>query len=503
MSAVSAPVEPEAFVPVREGVYGDRVAAIEPGGVEYIADSERHGKARSLFYAWTSPNLEFATVFIGVLPIAIFGGGFGLTLLGLALGTLLGSLSHGVLSTFGSRYGVPQLVQSRASFGFWGNLLPAALNAITSGAGWVAVNSVSGAFALVTFTKLVGHGVPQPSYLVALAVIVAIELAVAFFGYNMVHGFERVVFPVIGIIFLLCTIQIFANSHLGTGFNAKAPAAAGGQLGAFILAVYLAFSYSASWNPYAADYSRYLPRATSPRAIAVAAASGMFVSCLLLEAAGAAAATVAKTNWVSGNPTDQFVIPLDHRLAIVATLAIAVGAVAANILNIYSGALSFLSLGITIPGRYRRAITAALSGVVGFAIAANSANGPGSKYESFLLLNTYWIVPFLAVVLVDYVRRRGAYAQAEFFDRARPIWQGVTAMVAGILLSTPFWNNSPLDGFAHVVGVVAKNQPQLGDISCLVGAVVSAAVYALLPRPRPYQPAESKATAQPAAVTTA
>ncbi|GAC1339772.1 MAG: cytosine permease [Candidatus Dormibacteria bacterium] len=482
MSAVSAPVEPDAFVPVREGEYGERVAAIEPGGVEFIAQAERHGRPRDLFYAWTSPNLEFATVFIGVLPMAIFGGGFALTVVGLALGTLLGSVSHGLFSTFGPRYGVPQLVQSRASFGFWGNLLPAALNAVTSGAGWVAVNSVSGAFALVTFTKLVGHGVPQPSYLLALAVIVVLELAVAFFGYNMVHGFERVVFPVIGVIFLLCTIAIFTHAHFDTGFNPKAPAAAGGQLGAFILATYLAFSYAASWNPYAADYSRYLPRNTSARSVAVNAAAGMFLSCFVLELAGAAAATVAGTNWVAGIPTDQFVLPLPHLLAIVATLAIAVGAVAANILNIYSGALSFLSMGINV-GRYRRAITAVLSGVVGFAIAANAQTGPGSKYEDFLLFNAYWIVPFLAVVLVDYLRRGGKYAEAEFFDRSRVIWQGITAMVLGIVASVPFWNN-PL-----YTGVVAKGHPELGDVSVIVGAIVSAAVYAVLPRPRPYRAA--------------
>src|SRR5439155_14833878 len=65
--------EVERHVPVREGDYGERVATIEPGGVEYIALKERHGKPIDLFWTWLSPNLEFATVFVGVLGVAVFG----------------------------------------------------------------------------------------------------------------------------------------------------------------------------------------------------------------------------------------------------------------------------------------------------------------------------------------------------------------------------------------------------------------------------------------------
>lgn len=68
--------ELEADIPVREGDYGDRVMAVEPGGIEYIALEERHGTPRQLFWTWNSPNWEFATMFLGVIPIVVFGGGF-------------------------------------------------------------------------------------------------------------------------------------------------------------------------------------------------------------------------------------------------------------------------------------------------------------------------------------------------------------------------------------------------------------------------------------------
>ena len=57
----------EAPVEFREGEYGERVATVEPGGIEEIPDSDRHGKPIQLLWTWTSPNLEFATVFVGAL----------------------------------------------------------------------------------------------------------------------------------------------------------------------------------------------------------------------------------------------------------------------------------------------------------------------------------------------------------------------------------------------------------------------------------------------------
>ncbi|HLQ23694.1 MAG TPA: cytosine permease, partial [Gemmatimonadales bacterium] len=119
--ATTVPVD--VHVPVREGEYGEKVAAIEPGGVEYIPLSERHGKPLDLFWTWMSPNLEFATIYVGVLGIAVFGGSFLSVALGIIVGTAIGSLTHAVLSSWGPKFGVPQMVESRAGFGFLGNAL--------------------------------------------------------------------------------------------------------------------------------------------------------------------------------------------------------------------------------------------------------------------------------------------------------------------------------------------------------------------------------------------
>src|SRR6266581_2144697 len=105
---------------VREGSYGTQVFEVEPGGAEFIPLNERHGRPVQLFWTWTSPNLEFATIFVGVLAVAVFGLGFWQAAVALALGTALGSVTQGILSTRGPSMGVPQMVISRLGFGYWG-----------------------------------------------------------------------------------------------------------------------------------------------------------------------------------------------------------------------------------------------------------------------------------------------------------------------------------------------------------------------------------------------
>jgi purine-cytosine permease-like protein len=115
-----------AGVPIREGVYGDRVGAVEPGGIELISGRERHGRPFDLFWTWTSPNLEFATVFVGVIPVAFFGGGFWPTALALVVGIGLGSLTHGVLSSWGRSSGCRRWCRRAAPSALSGTSCPRA-----------------------------------------------------------------------------------------------------------------------------------------------------------------------------------------------------------------------------------------------------------------------------------------------------------------------------------------------------------------------------------------
>ena len=454
-----ASADAPAGVLVREGDYGESLMTVEPGGAEFIPLHERHGQPLQLFWTWTSPNLEFATVFVGVLAVAAFGLSFWQAVLAIVIGTAGGAAAQGVLSARGPEHGVPQMVLSRLGFGYWGNVLPAGLNSITAGIGWFAVNSVSGTFALNTLTHL-----PK---ILCLIIIVALQIAIAFFGHNLVHTFERYAFPVLAVIFVIATIVILAKSHPGAA-HAAIP-------GGFLLTIGAVFGYAAGWNPYAADYTRYFPPNTSKKAIGWWAAAGLFLSCVVLEIAGAGSATAASAGASLGDPTGTFTGHLPTALADLTLLAIALGAVCANVLNIYSGAMSFVAMGVKLPLALRRAIVALVFGLIGFIVAITGLHDAGAKYTDFLLIISYWIAPWLAVMFCDqFLYRRRSLAEEEglLFNRHYSNWAGPVAMVLGVVLSVWLFSNQ-----TKYVGLVPKHAPSVGDLTFEAGFVITAVVY--------------------------
>src|SRR5437660_11611483 len=108
-----ASADAPAGVLVREGDYGEKVITVEPGGAEFIPLHERHGTPLQLFWTWSSPNMEFATVFVGVLAVAAFGLNFWQAALGIIVGTAIGAVTQSLLSHQDPIHGVPRLVLSR------------------------------------------------------------------------------------------------------------------------------------------------------------------------------------------------------------------------------------------------------------------------------------------------------------------------------------------------------------------------------------------------------
>jgi len=434
----------------------ERRTIVEAGVIEAIPLEARHGSPWQLLATWSAPNLEFATVFVGVIAVAFFGLPFWTAMAAIVVGNALGCVTHGVLSSWGPRDGVAQMVLGRTAFGTRGNILPAALNTVMAGLGWFAVNSVSGALALSTLTGLAPW--------LSLLIIVVIEVGVAFIGHDLVQQFERYATIVLGIVFLLATVFAVAAGHLADGSAGK-PAVA--TFAGITLTMSAAFGYAAGWNPYASDYTRYLPASSSRLATGWAAALGNFVSCTLLMAAGAAAATVV--DFGKGSPTDLFTSAavMPGWIAKLTLLAIAVGAIAANALNIYSGAMSFLAAGVRIPFALRRAIVALGFGVLGFVIALTALPNAGETYENFLLVIAYWIAPWLGVVLTDRALRRGTRIAAFLADDARYVnWAGFISFIVALIVSIALFSNQ-----AQYTGPLAGS---VGDITPFVGFTLAA-----------------------------
>ena len=123
----SSSTTPGSTIEERQREYGSTIVAVEPGGAEPIPLDERHGRPYHLAWVWTSPNLEFATVFVGVLAVVVFGLDLWTAAAAFVVGNALGATFHGVLTSWGPRTGLGQMALSRKAFGYRGNLLPAGL----------------------------------------------------------------------------------------------------------------------------------------------------------------------------------------------------------------------------------------------------------------------------------------------------------------------------------------------------------------------------------------
>ena len=443
---------------VRGGTYGAKINSVEPGGAGFIPLDERHGKPHSLFWTWMSPNLEFTTVYVGVIAVLFFGLTIWQGILAVAVGNLLGSVAHGFLSARGPAFGVPQMVMSRIPFGYRGNILPAGLNTIIAGIGWFAVNSVSGAFALSTLTGI--------SREISLVLVVAIQIIIAFFGHNFIQAFERIAFPLLALAFILAIFTIVPNADVSL-------APGGGGIGGFLLALGTAFGYSAGWNPYAADYTRYLSPNAPKVATGVWAGLGVFVSCTVLMSLGVVSATLVAAP--DASPTDVFTSTMPSAIAAFVLLAIVIGGISANAINIYSGSMSFVALGFgVLPERLRRAMVALILGALGGIIAFIGLSDI-SQYQNFLFVIAYWVGPWLGVVFADWFLRRRNRIDGFLFDKKHNPWAGFLAMALAMILSIWLFSNQ-----VQYVGIVPTAIPEFGDSAFEFGFIFAIIFYAIL-----------------------
>jgi len=454
-----------------------KATSIETNDVSPISAGERHGKAWHLFTVWSSPNLEFATVFVGALAIG-FGLNVWIGILAILVGNALAGITHGILSTWGPEAGLPQMVLSRNAFGKFGNLIPSGLSTLVAGIGWFAVNTISGTYALEAL-------VPGIGVFGALAVIIILQVGVAFVGHNLIQKWERYASFFLAVVWLIVVAVIFSQPG---AFSVAAGGSGDFPWAGFTLTAGAAYGYTAGWTAFASDYTRYLPANTSKKALGWAAGLGNFVSTSLIMIVGVAAFNVlAKTVdggfWAIANPTSTFTAVFNPVFAAIVLLAIVVGSVSANILNVYSGAMSFLAMGFKLGFKARRAIMVALAGLVGGIISyIGVVNGDvAHQLDSFLLVVSYWVAPWIAVVLTERILSKGKNA-AERALAPKNSWAGAAAFVIATVFS--IWGfcsqvmyTGPLGIALHHVTLDGGVIVDVPDLTALVGFVLASVLY--------------------------
>lgn len=446
-------------------VYGNKVARVEPFGVEPIPEEERHGRPGGLLGMWVGANMSMSTWLVGVVSTTLFGLPLWLAAIAVLLGAALGGAVVGLHSLFGPRLGVPQMIHGRAAFGMIGNLGPSILSAILI-IGFYAVNSVLGAYALDSVTHL--------GYVGSLLILVVAQTLLAVFGHNMVHRFEQAMAVVLGIIFL--TIGLYAAGQvdfLAPG-NTQAPLAAAGLFASFMGALGAALSFAISYAVLASDYTRYLPAKTSKSSIWRNVFGGQLAGCGVLYLIGAAVGSLALNVSPDAPPTELVKAVVPAYFVIPAMAAVVLGAMTQNVLAAYSAGLA--GLAARMPSR--RWSAALVAGVIGLILAVVEEGGFAVKYELFLQVILFWSLPWIGVVLADYfVVNRHGYAIEIFYDKSHRLGRGIIPWVIGMAASVPFMEQHLYTG--PLAGAIA----QIGDISYYVGLIVAFALYIAIGRP--------------------
>ena len=101
---------------------------VENRHIDHIPAGARHGKPWHQFAFWFGSNVNMFNVVVGAVVVSI-GLTFSESLIAIAVGTLIGALLIALHATQGPRLGVPQTIQSRGQFGFYGSafIFPAVL----------------------------------------------------------------------------------------------------------------------------------------------------------------------------------------------------------------------------------------------------------------------------------------------------------------------------------------------------------------------------------------
>jgi len=101
----------------------DAVLRLEQHGIDFIPLSERHGHPKDLFTLWFGANAMAITLATGAIA-ATTGLGLLWGSAAIIAGALAGTVFMACHSAQGPRLGLPQMIQSRAQFGFYGANIP-------------------------------------------------------------------------------------------------------------------------------------------------------------------------------------------------------------------------------------------------------------------------------------------------------------------------------------------------------------------------------------------
>jgi nucleobase:cation symporter-1, NCS1 family len=434
-------------------------AEIESHSIDIIPEGERGGKVSAQFTLWFATNANVFNFVLGGFAI-LFGLNVLWALIAMFLGTFLGLAFTSLHAVQGPRLGVPQMIQSRGQFGFYGAIF-VFLASIVLDVGYLAAQQVVQAQSLNDLTG----SVSIPVWII-IVTIPAVLLAV--FGYAWIHRIQ----PALTVLFgasLLAAVILTAISG-----DSLAKGMGGAHLSSFpifIAAVGLFFMNMLSWAVYVSDYSRYLPSSVSaPRTFWAVFSGNALGACLYgglgiyITAVSPSANSVVSIGSIAG----KWILPI-----------LALSLLGSDALNAYTGMLALESVRSTWQ-KVAASRTARVIGLLVIFIIATVLAEAGYKtfltsFENFIDVLLFFFVPWSVINLVDfYIVKKGRYDVRSFFTPSGAYggwrWVALIPYVIALACQVPFIDQTLYVGpMVKVLGGA--------DISWLVGFVVAGAGY--------------------------
>ena len=414
---------------------------LEVNGTNVISETERTGKASSLFWPWCGANVSLLALSYGSFFLG-FGISFWQATAAAFIGTLLSFLLVGFSSLAGKRSNAPTMVLSRAAFGIKGNIVPGLLSYLVF-VGWETV--LVSLATLATGTILVRLADIDRDLAMVLGFVIAASLTI--YGGVLGHGVIMRLQKYLTIITVAATL-LYIILTVGSVNWSAVSAIPSGNLQGFIGALIFGITgIGLGWVNSAADYSRYLPRTTPSRSVVGWTVLGASIVPIGLVTYGAllAGSDPKLSEAIAMDPIGALTTLLPTwYLAIFALIAI-FGLVGGAILDLYSSGLTLISVGLPV----KRHVAASIDGtvmLVGTIYIVWVADNFFYPFQGFLITLGVPIASWSAIFVTDVLLRKQAYDEIDLYrlEGRYGIWnfKSLVLMAIGSVIGWGFVTNT-------------------------------------------------------------
>src|SRR3954453_10523039 len=396
--------------PIEEGAPPPRVA-VETNGINVIAEAERKGTPRQLFWPWFGANVSVFGLAYGSFLLG-FGISFWQAILAGVLGIVVSFLLCGLVAIAGKRGSAPTLVLSRAAFGVNGNRVPSVLSWVLT-VGWETALVSLATLATAQLFDQLGWSGGTATKVVALLVVAALVVAGGVLGFDAIMRMQTVITWITGI--LTVVYLVLVADHVDWSAVSALPS---GSTAAIVGALVLAMTgYGFGWVNAAADYSRYLPRRASTAGVVGWTTFGGALAPVVLLLAGLllAGSDPELATAIGLDPIGALGTLLPTWFLVPFIVVVVLGLIGGALLDIYSSGLSLLAAGL----RVRRPVAASIDGtlmVIGTVAVVFFADSFIGPFQGFLITLGVPIAAWCGIMLADIALRKRDYAEAELFD---------------------------------------------------------------------------------------